>query len=184
MTNPEAAAATQIKNIERATGRTVPQWHTLVAGTGLTKHGQIVSYLKTEHGLTHGNANALAHKIRELAAGGPASANDLLEAQYRGTKAGLRPIYDELVLSAQALGDDVTVSIKKTGVSLRRSKQFALIEPKSAKRVELGLNLEQTPPTDRLRAAGGMCTHRVALTDVAEVDDEVAGWLRAAYEQS
>jgi hypothetical protein len=184
VTNPEAAAATQIKNIEQATGRTVAQWQTLVAGAGLTRHGQIVSYLKSEHGLTHGNANALAHKVRELGAGGPAPAADLLAAQYSGAKAPLKPIHDELVTAAQALGDDVTVSIKKTSVSLRRSKQFALIEAPSSKRVELGLNLRETAATSRLRAAGGMCTHKVALTDVAEVDDEVVTWLRRAYDRA
>jgi hypothetical protein len=184
VTNPEAAAATQLKNIEQATGRTVAQWQTLVAGTGLTKHGQIVGYLKSEHGLTHGNANALAHKVREIGSGGPTSADDLLAAQYAGLKAALRPIHDELVTAAQALGDDVTVSIKKTSVSLRRGKQFALIEAPSSKRVELGLNLRQTAPTARLRAAGGMCTHKVTLIDAAEVDDEVVSWLRDAYDQA
>jgi hypothetical protein len=184
MTNPEAAAATQIRNIEQATGRTVTQWQSLLAGTGLAKHGQIVGYLKSEHGLTHGNANALAHKVRELSAGGPAPADDLLAAQYKGTKAALKPIHDELVTAAQALGDDVTVSIKKTGVSLRRSKQFALIEAPSSKRVELGLHLRDTAPAARLREAGGMCTHKVTLTDAAEVDDEVVTWLRAAYDQA
>jgi hypothetical protein len=183
-TDPDAAAATQLKNIEQATGRTTAQWQTLVAGTGLTRHGEILKYLKTEHGLTHGNANALAHKVRELSVGGPASSNDLLAAQYAGAKAPLKPIHDELVAAAQALGDDVTVSIKKTSVSLRRSTQFALVEAPSAKRVDLGLNLRGTTPTDRLRAAGGMCTHKVSLTDVAEVDDQVVAWLRDAYEQA
>jgi hypothetical protein len=184
MTNPDAAAATQIKNIEQSTGRTVAQWADMVGKTGLTKHGEILGYLKSDHGLTHGNANALAHKIRELRAGGPDSAGELLEAQYAGAKSALRPIYDELVLAAQALGGDVTVSIKKTGVSLRRTKQFALVEAPSAKRVELGLNLRGETPTQRLREAGGMCTHKVAIADVSEVDDEVVAWLRGAYERA
>lgn len=184
MTDPAAAAATQLRNIEQATGRTVDEWRRQVDGAGLTKHGQIVAYLKAEHGLTHGNANALSNKVRELVAGGPAPDTDLLDAQYSGAKAALRPVHDELVLLAGALGSDVVVSIKKTGVSLRRSKQFGLIEVPSAKRVLLGLNLRGVAPTDRLHAVTGMCTHRVVLTGVGDVDDEVAGWLREAYQRA
>ncbi|PZF85651.1 DUF4287 domain-containing protein [Jiangella anatolica] len=174
--------ASQVRTIERSTGRTVGQWAEVVAAAGLEKHGQIVSFLKTEHGLTHGNANTLAHRIRESSGDGPPSDAELLDAQYRGAKAALRPIYDEVVLVATGLGDDVTVAVKKTGVSLRRKKQFALVEAPSAKRLQLGFNLRGVAPTDRLRAMTGMCTHATDLTDVGDVDDLVAGWLRAAYD--
>jgi len=184
MSDPQAAAAAQLRNIEQASGRTVAEWSDVVVAAGLTRHGEIVAYLKREHGLTHGNANALAHQARTRLAGGPASTTDLLASQYAGAKAGLRPIYDEVVLVARALGDDVDVSVKKTGVSLRRAKQFAMIEAPSAKRVRLGLNLRGLTPTGRLVSAAGMCTHQVALTDVDDVDDEVVAWLRAAYEQA
>lgn len=183
MSDPDAALATQLRNIEQATGRTVVEWADAVATTGLAKHGQIVSFLKTEHGLTHGNANTLAHKIREQWES-PASDADLLDDQYRGPKAELRPIYDELVLVAQALGDDVVVSVKKTGVSLRRRKQFALIEAPSSKRIQLGFNMRDVAPTDRLRTMTGMCTHATDLTDADDVDDAVSSWLRIAYDQA
>jgi hypothetical protein len=52
--------------------------------------------------------------------------------------------------------------------------------------VDLGLKLPGVEPTERLQAAAGFgsgqITHRVALTSEAEVDDEVLGWLKAAYE--
>lgn len=184
MVDQDAAIATQLRNIEESTGRTVAQWADVIAATGLDKHGQIVTYLKSEHGLTHGNANTLAHQVRQLTAGGTPSDAELLDAQYSGAKAALRPIYDEVVLLARGLGDDVTVAVKKTGVSLRRRKQFALVEAKSAKRVQLGLNLRDVAPTARFRAMTGMCTHAADLADPADVDDEIAGWLRAAYDQA
>lgn len=99
-----------------------------------------------------------------------------------GAKAELRPICDRLLAEAEALGADVEVAPKKTGVSLRRSKQFALVEAPSAKRIQLGLNLRGVAATERLRSMNGMCTHRVDLTSVNDVDDEVQGWLRAAYD--
>jgi hypothetical protein len=184
MPDPQAATATQLRNIERDTGRTIGQWADEIAAAGLTKHGEIVAYLKRDHGLTHGNANALAHQARQRRAGGPASEEQLLDAQYAGGKAPLRPIYDEVVLLAQALGGDVEAVVKKTAVSLRRAKQFAVVEARSAKRVRLGLNLRGVEPTARLAATTGMCTHAVDLTDIDDVDDEVASWLQAAYQQA
>lgn len=184
MTDPDAALASQLRNIERSTGRTLAEWAGVVASTGLTKHGEIVTLLKREHGLTHGNANTLARKIRERAAGAPPTGAEQLDAQYSGAKAALRPIHDELMLVARALGDDVDVAVKKTGVSLRRSKQFALVEAASARRVQLGLNLRAVAPTARLRTMTGMCTHATDLTDVDDIDDEVVGWLRTAYDQA
>jgi hypothetical protein len=181
MTDPAEQKRTQLANIERATGRTVAEWAVLVRGAGKGRHGEIVAFLKNNYGLTHGNANALAHAVRELEAGGPASDDELLEAQFAGAKAVLRPIYDEVLLVARGLGADVEVQVNKTGVSLRRAKQFAVVEVPSAKRVRVGLVLKGRAPTDRLRAVRSMCTHAVEVTDADDVDDELTGWLRDAY---
>jgi predicted transport protein len=111
---------------------------------------------------------------------------DLVAAQYAGQKAGLRPIYERLVAAALALGSDVELSPRKTYVALARGKQFAIIQPSTAARVDLGLRLKGRPTAGRLEAAGnfgsGSITHKVALASLEMVDDEVLGWLRAAYE--
>ena len=107
-----------------------------------------------------------------------------MDAQYAGAKAPLRPICDALVGAARALGSDVEVAVKKTGISLRRSRQFALVEAPSAKRVELGLNLRGREPAGRLEVARGMCTHRVRLASMQEIDAEVLGWLRDAWAEA
>ena len=73
------------------------------------------------------------------------------------------------------------IAPKKTGVSLRRHKQFAVIEAPSSTRVQLGINLRDAEPTERLRLAGGMCTHRVDVRSLDEVDDELVSWMREAY---
>lgn len=180
----ENAAATQLRNIEKATGRSVADWAGLVADAGLDRHGQIVDWLKSEHGLGHGNANTLAHKTRELAAGGPPPPDDLVAAQYGGAKSHLKAIHDVVVAAAVGFGADVDVSPKKTTVSLRRGKQFALIEAPSSKRVVLGFNAKSLTAGGRLTAAKGMCSYQVVLTSVTDVDDEVLGWLRAAYDEA
>ena len=104
--------------------------------------------------------------------------------QYAGPKAALRPIYLALIAKAKKLGKDVELAPRKAYVGLRRSKQFALIQPSTKTRVDLGLNLRGVEPTGRLEASGsfsGMCTHRVRLERVKDVDKELLAWVEQAY---
>lgn len=179
----DQAVETQLRNIEQASGRSREDWYDLVRGRreeGL-RHGQLVTWLKSDHSLTHGNANLLVQQSARLDA--PAGEDELLEAQY-AAKPAMRPVHDAVVAAARELGDDVQVVVQKTAVSQRRSKQFGVVTPASRTRVELGLNLRGTGPEGRLEAAGGMCTHRVRLTSVDDVDGEVLTWLRTAYERA
>ncbi len=178
----DAATQTMIDNMPAKTGRSLEEWFVVVDAAGFAKHGQILSHLKSEYGVSHGFANLIA--ARALSRGQEATADDLVEAQYEGRKAPLRPLYDRLIAEVSAFGPDVEVAPKKTSVSLRRNKQFALIEAPSATRLQLGVNLRGTAPTDRLRAAGGMCTHRVDVASADEIDAELVGWLHEAYEEA
>jgi hypothetical protein len=84
-------------------------------------------------------------------------------------------------------GDDVTIAPKKGYLSLRRRKQFAMLQPSTTGRVDLGLILKDQPAEGRLEPAAGfngLFTHRVRLVAVAEVDDELTGWLRLAHDQA
>ena len=86
-----------------------------------------------------------------------------------------------------ALGDDVTQTPKKAAVSFIRKHQFALVKPATKKRIDLGLKLKGVPEAGRLEGSGpfgSMCTHRLQITDASEVDDELKGWLKAAYDAS
>ena len=94
----------------------------------------------------------------------------------------MRPLYDKMIAVMTSLGSDVEVSPKKTCVSLRRSKQFALIQP-TAQRLDVGIILKGVPPAGRLEQnPSTMCTHRVKVSSEAEMDSEFVSWLRQAYE--
>ena len=71
-------------------------------------------------------------------------------------------------------------------MSFDRARQFALVQASTRTRVDLGVRLDDATATERLAAAGsfgsGNITHRVGLTAPEEVDAEVRGWLRAAYD--
>jgi hypothetical protein len=67
---------------------------------------------------------------------------------------------------------------------MRRSKQFAMLGPATRDQVELGLNIRDLPPHPRLKplAPGGMCQYTVRLSSAGEIDADLLGWLRAAYD--
>lgn len=184
---PEEMAASMIANLESKTGKDLASWLAITRASGLAKHGQIVKMLKSDHAVTHGFANLIAHETLRSAAGPAASEDDLVASQYQGPKADLRPIYEALIARVERFGDDVAIAPKKTYVSLRRSKQFALVQPSTKTRVDVGINLKGEAPTDRLEASGSfnaMVSHRVRLTDVDSVDDQLVDWLRQAYERA
>ncbi len=183
MATPEEMAATMIANMPEKTGKPMEDWLKIVFASGLEKHGAIVKLLKTDHGMTHGFANLVAHTaLKSAASTTDASSDDLVAAQYSGAKADLKPIYDAVIAYVQTLGGDIEIAPKKASVSLRRSKQFALVTSATKTRVDLGINIKGKAPEGRLEASkNAMCTHIVKLAAAGELDDEVKGWLKEAY---
>jgi len=108
---------------------------------------------------------------------------EVLDGLYVGAKAALRPIHDRLLKELRKVGD-FEAAPKKTYVSYRRKKQFAMIGPATNTRVEVGLNMKGAKATTRLEAlpAGRMCNYRIKLTDARDVDAELVAWIRKAYE--
>ena len=183
--SPEEMAQSMIQNMPEKTGKSLEEWLKITRASGLEKHGQILKMLKSEHGMTHGFANLVAMKTLEK---GPAPTGDsLVDAQYAGPKAGLRPIYDAIVSAVDGFGNEVEISPKKAYVSLRRKKQFGIVQPSTKTRVDVGINLKGVDPTERLEASGSfnsMVSHRVRVTEEAQVDAELISWLQQAYDAS
>ncbi len=176
MAKPEDQLATMLANIPDKTGKTLEDWKRFIGQSGHEKHGAIVKFLKSEHGVTHGFANLIATKSRDTG-----EVLDLITLQYSGAKSGLKPLHDEIVKFARSLGPDVELAPKKTSHSLRRKKQFALITPATKTRIDLGLALKGKPATDRLESYNAMCSHRVRLEAINDFDDEVKTWMKEAY---
>ena len=183
MGDPDQATQSMIDNLPQKTGRSLEEWFAVLEDTHLSKHTELMNHLKQIHGVSHGFANSIVLRYRERGSA-PAGDDELITQQYAGAKAALRPVCDAIVAAAAGLGPDVEVAPKRTAVSLRRSKQFAVVEVPSAKRVQLGIQLKGDPVTDRLLAGNAMCSHRVNLSEVGDVDDQVVAWLRAAYERA
>jgi hypothetical protein len=205
MASVEDGIAAQIRNIEARYGKPLPEWFGIIAASGLTKHTEVVAMLKADYGMAHGAAHRISLLSRQAAvpdsalasgqatasdpaaASGPpaASPGEVADALYAGKKASLRPLHDQLMAQILGLGPDVSLAPKKGYVSLRRPrKQFAMIQPSGAGRIDLGLILPGVPAADRLEPAGSfnaLFTHRVRVTSADDLDDALAGWIAAAY---
>ena len=57
--------ASYFPSIEAKYGRPVEEWKTLLRATGLTKHMELVNWLKSEHNMGHGHANAIVAHMRD-----------------------------------------------------------------------------------------------------------------------
>jgi hypothetical protein len=179
MATPEEQLATMLANIPEKTGKTLETWKSLIAQSKHEKHGAIVKFLKSEHGVTHGFANLISAKARETG-----EETDLIATQYSGAKAGLKPLHDAIISYAQSLGADVELAPKKTSHSLRRKKQFALITPATKTRIDLGLALKGDDARGRLERYNAMCSHRVRLESEEDFDADVKAWVKEAYSRS
>jgi hypothetical protein len=182
---PDAAEAAMVAKLEEMSGRSLAAWIALVKESGLEKHGAIVTMLKRDHGVTHGYANLITHRALRSDAAALAGETDLVTAMYAGEKAALRSIHDRLVTAIATFGRDVELAPKKGYVSLRRNKQFGIIQPSTKTRVDVGINLKGVAATDRLEASGSfsaMVTHRVRLARPEDVDSELIDWLRKAFD--
>ncbi|RYY29892.1 MAG: DUF4287 domain-containing protein [Chitinophagaceae bacterium] len=177
---------TMIENLRKNTGKSLEQWIAIVSHANLDKHGQIVKYLKENHEFTHGFANLVALKAKASGVKPGEDEVDLVQKQYEG-KEHFRALYERLIAEVNKFGKDIEVAPKKAYVSLRRSKQFALLQPASKTRYEIGLILKNQPASGKLQAIttpNAMCTHKILLTSEKDLDNETIKWLKTAYEKA
>jgi hypothetical protein len=183
-----------LAGLKAKTGRDADEWAGLVRDEGPPGESERVAWLKSAHGQSPMVARWLAARAdgRGLEDGDPEaylrSIPALVDAQYAGKRAGLRPIYEALLALGLGLGDDVRACPCKTMVPLYRNHVFAQLTPATNARLDLGLALADHPAGGRLIDTGGFAkkdriTRRVAITSLDEIDDEVRHWMRAAYDR-
>jgi Domain of unknown function (DUF4287)/Domain of unknown function (DUF5655) len=132
MSTVDEALEAQIRNIEARYGKTLGEWIAVVRHSGITKHSEIIALLKSQYGMSHGDANRVALKAREADAASivkaaKAAGRDPVEEMYSGKKADLKPLHDALITAITTFGNDIELAPKKGYVSLRRKKQFAML---------------------------------------------------------
>lgn len=187
MPTPEEMLGAVGDSVAQRTGRTMDEWVALVDASGLDPLDQnaVRRWLAATHGVRQNTQWAIADEAARRAGWVRPTPEQYADQQYTGRKAALRPIFDAVRDIALAIADDVTMEGRSTYVPFVRHRQFAAVAATAA-RVDLGLRLPEPPDSARLRpaTAPGQSTHKVALTSVDDVDDEVRALLHAAYEQS
>lgn len=174
------------ETLRAKTGQSLDEWVAVARATGIGGHMALVDHLKTVHGLGHGYANMIVHAANKSSS---LSIDDdaLVAAMFDGPRAVWRPLYDRLVAAVQGFGGDVELAPKKGYVSLRRKKQFALLQPSTKDRFDIGLALKGEEPAGPLELAGSwnaMVSHRVRIAVGEDAGSDILGWLRAAYDRA
>ena len=182
----DKATQTMIDNLHKNTGRTLEQWIDIVNKENIAKHGDIIKFLKEIHGLSYGFANLIAHKAKGSDAGSAMDQDELITKQYQG-KEHFIPIYQKLMSEIEKFGNDIEIAPKNAYVSLRRNKQFALLQPATKTRFEIGIIMKGQEAQGKLEAintANAMCSHKINIADINDIDTEVFDWLRKAYDNA
>ncbi len=193
MADPQTARLNQLRNIQAKTGKTIVELHDVLATSGLDKVGQYRALLMERFKLGYGDANTVA-----LFYGKPippldgksstkfeAQMGDPLASIYTGVKANLRLLHTGVLDMIGAFGP-FEESHKKGYISLRRKKQFAMVGPATRDLIEIGLNAKALAPASRLKVMppGGMCQYTVRIGSATDLDQELQGWVRIAYDMA
>ena len=170
--------------IER-TGDGLETWNARVRDTGLADEKSLREWL-SEQGVTGYPQMLLVMERFGYPDYLQASADELIDGQY-ADRPELRPILDTILGLLPGVGD-VEIQARKTYVALISPKRtFGAVQPTTKKRVDLGLRLtKDTPAEGRLAPAPNFgqssVTHKIGLESADDIDDEVEGWLKKAYE--
>lgn len=184
-----------IAELKQKTGRSLEEWIDFVKKAGPKDEKSQRAWLRVQHKLGTNSAWWIAARAagKEPEEDSPekylAAAPEYVERQYAGKKAGLRPIYDELLKLGKSVANDVKACPCLTMVPLYRNHVFAQIKPTTNTRVDFGLALTHYKGKlpKRLVDTGGIAkkdriTHRIEITDVKQIDAYVKKWLKTAYD--
>ncbi|WP_271711727.1 DUF5655 domain-containing protein [Marinigracilibium pacificum] len=173
-----------IENLKAKTGKSLEEWINIVNDKGdLVKHGQIVKYLKEDHGFTHGFANLVALKALKTDSGSVEDKSLLVEEQFKG-KEHFIPIYKKIIEAVNKFGNDIEIAPKKSYVSLRRKKQFSILKPATKSRFEVQVILKDQDSESEFKqivSKNAMCTHQADITDISQISDGIINGLKSAY---
>jgi hypothetical protein len=173
-----------LSNCSKNTGRSLDQWLALARRAKVTD-AKAARDWANKQGLSIVYATAVAEALFPLE---PASEDALIDAQYAGSRGALRPVFDALTKALTGLCPDVEVMPRKSQVTFSRAKSFVVVRAATKDRVDVGLKLHGIPATARLvtnpKATTSDPSHTVAVRTPDEVDRELVGWMRAAYDRA
>ena len=183
-----------IGELKEKTGRSVEEWLAYIKKAGPKDMEGRRAWLKEKHGLGTNVAWWLADRVegKRQESGNPdlylAKAQLDVDKMFSGGKAKLRPLYDALLKLGLKTGKEAKACPCSTIVPLYRNHVFAQIKPTTQTRIDMGFALGDMKPAGRLIDTGGFAkkdriTHRIPITSMEDIDDEVKHWLKVAYDR-
>ncbi len=174
-----------LDNIQTKTGKTPADFKAMAAEKGFAKTAEIMAWLKSDFELGHGHAMAIVHLIvhdEQI----KASPDDKIGKLFAGNKTKWRKSYDAIEEAIKGFGPDASASPGQTYINLlRNGKKFAIVQPSTAERLDVGIKLKGITPEGRFEEAGAwnaMVTHRVRIADPIQIDQELFKWFKKAYD--
>ena len=181
----DKATETMLENLKEKTGYSLEEWKKIITVQQISKSGEIVKFLKETHNLGHGYAATIAMKVLRTDAASTNDTDELIVNQYKG-KEHLKAFYDKLITEINQFDGAFEIAPKKAYVALRRKKQFVTLNPASKTRFEIGFNLKGIEAQGKLVAEkpDAICSHKITLADINEIDQEVLDWIKMAFEKA
>ena len=184
-----------VNELKGKTGRSLEEWCAHIQKEGPDDLPARRDWLKSKYKLGTNTAWWLA----ERADGEPtwdespesylAMAPTYVDEMFAGSKAAMRPIAEALMRLAMDVGADIKFCPCKTIIPFYREHVIAEIKPSTRTRIDFGLSLGPDYPfTPRVKDTGGIAkknriTHKIGIEKLEDIDVEVEGLLRAAYER-
>ena len=187
MISPTDMMSSVTDSMKERTGKTLEEWVAAVQATKIDPLDQkaVRNWLKSQ-GVLQNSQWAIADAAARAAGWERPSVEGYINSQYQGEKAALRPIFDALREIIEGLGEDVTAEGRGGYTPFVRKRQFAAVQASTKTRVDLGLRFRQAPDSALLSTTSlpGQSTHKLGLSSVDDITDEVADLIRVAYEQN
>jgi hypothetical protein len=173
-----------VRVLKKQTGKDLGHWNARIARKKLADAQSLRDWLSAE-GVTGYARQLLVMEHFGYPDFVTTPADELIDGQY-ADRPHLRPIYEAIVDSAQALGE-IVIQARKGYVSLMTPKRtFARVRATTRDRIDLGLRLGGMKPRGRLKPSRIHETMpvQVGLTELKDLDNEILEWLRQAYDEN
>jgi hypothetical protein len=172
-----------IASAQEKTGKTVPEWMSIIETSGMDKPNAILKWLKENHQLNHLQANLLSGIY--LNGGQPVYDYEVLFAKLFEGKDHLLPLYHSLENAIQIALPEAEFIPTKAYVSIEGKRCFACATM-TKQNIRVGLDLGDAPfddYTQKARSLGAMpnLTHMVEIAELSQVEARLLGYVQQAY---
>lgn len=188
MASPSDMMESMTDNLKTHTGKTLEEWveHVLASDLDPLDQKSVRNWLKKEHGVLQNSQWTIADAAARAAGWVRPSVEGYIDSQYQGQKAALRPIFDALREIIEGLGEDISVEGRNGYTPFVRKRQFAAVRAATKTRIDLGLRFKEEPQSELLskKSLPGQSTHKIGLSSLEDITDELRDLIRLAYEQN